>query len=507
MSVSSTSSSSKSKKQRKSPKAWTDEEKARLHAGLELFGRDWQKLAAHMGTRGAPAIRSHCQMYFMKLLKAREPLPAKVKESGSGYTLSGKPLNKYSSSVKRVFSSPSEVPMVEGVCSDQEAADNRRCQKTKDRVDSRSVSTSTPEDGTSKRRKRSKKESKSPRKRGRPRKRPASSDEDDYAPRLGDAVPAAGTEVHLRRSTRDRGMSAAQMSRMRRDQVANDEPFSLRTDIEFYGAHAPPPYSVSYCPNALLLADVHAHLCHDHEIMGLLAGSYDPSTRAAKITRVYPLKEEMSSEQEVTACALSTVEATTRVFEAGLMVLGWYHSHPTFDNYPSNRDLQQHSSHKEEADKMGMPYIGLIIGSWSSSTNVSEYRWFNAEKDECDFVGYEFYASTEAIIPPNDSHLIGEISALIDRYSSDDVLVERANFLQGWVPMGFDEEKSSSDGSSSKMTVTAIPRCDKILHSLHGHMHIPMEIAEAERALVASKTVGTIMALFSKHRDKWWRSK
>jgi hypothetical protein len=47
----------------------------------------------HIGTRDARSVSSHAQKYFIKLFVDGKPLPNKVVESGSGFTLSGKPLD------------------------------------------------------------------------------------------------------------------------------------------------------------------------------------------------------------------------------------------------------------------------------------------------------------------------------------------------------------------------------------------------------------------------------
>lgn len=52
-----------------------------------------QACAALLATRDADAIKSHAQRHFVKLCLCGKALPAKVAESGSGYTLSGKPLD------------------------------------------------------------------------------------------------------------------------------------------------------------------------------------------------------------------------------------------------------------------------------------------------------------------------------------------------------------------------------------------------------------------------------
>jgi protein MYSM1 len=59
------------------------------------------QIQAHIGTRDKNSIRSHAQKYFIKLYKNGKPLPAKVAESGAGYTLSGKPLDPESAAAKQ----------------------------------------------------------------------------------------------------------------------------------------------------------------------------------------------------------------------------------------------------------------------------------------------------------------------------------------------------------------------------------------------------------------------
>ena len=63
-------------------------------------GRDWKACAEHVGTRDSRAIASHAQKHLIKLCINGEPLPARVAESGAGYTLSGKPLDPDSAAAK-----------------------------------------------------------------------------------------------------------------------------------------------------------------------------------------------------------------------------------------------------------------------------------------------------------------------------------------------------------------------------------------------------------------------
>ncbi|GBG28454.1 Histone H2A deubiquitinase MYSM1 [Hondaea fermentalgiana] len=99
------SSASSSKKdgerKRAAPRRWTSTEETRFEEALELYGRDWKKCAAHLDSGRKPRdIASHAQKYFIKLYKDDKPLPDKVRESGEGYTLSGKPLDPNSAAAR-----------------------------------------------------------------------------------------------------------------------------------------------------------------------------------------------------------------------------------------------------------------------------------------------------------------------------------------------------------------------------------------------------------------------
>ena len=70
------------------------------------------------------------------------------------------------------------------------------------------------------------------------------------------------------------------------------------------------------------------------------------------------------------------------VSQAGLRVVGWYHSHPTFAAVPStidiyNQVLQQHA-HREEGEVPAEPYVAAIVSPYDSSatTSVSKLTWF-----------------------------------------------------------------------------------------------------------------------------------
>lgn len=47
------------------------------------------------------------------------------------------------------------------------------------------------------------------------------------------------------------------------------------------GAPGAQPFSVTVAPAALLAMDFHAHLC-DHEVIGMLGGTFDAATRSMR---------------------------------------------------------------------------------------------------------------------------------------------------------------------------------------------------------------------------------
>eukprot|EP00179_Madagascaria_erythrocladioides_P004527 CAMPEP_0198312034 /NCGR_PEP_ID=MMETSP1450-20131203/3570_1 /TAXON_ID=753684 ORGANISM="Madagascaria erythrocladiodes, Strain CCMP3234" /NCGR_SAMPLE_ID=MMETSP1450 /ASSEMBLY_ACC=CAM_ASM_001115 /LENGTH=496 /DNA_ID=CAMNT_0044014959 /DNA_START=58 /DNA_END=1548 /DNA_ORIENTATION=+ len=93
------------KPKRAPARKWTEDEERLFCEALELYGRDWKSCADHVGTRTASDFRSHAQKYFIRLFKQGRPVPAKVAESGSGHTLSGKPLDPNSAAARCYLSS------------------------------------------------------------------------------------------------------------------------------------------------------------------------------------------------------------------------------------------------------------------------------------------------------------------------------------------------------------------------------------------------------------------
>jgi hypothetical protein len=71
---------------------------------LDLYGRDWQRVTAHVGTRPATHIKSHAQKHFIMLAKRGVAVPPKVGESGWGHTIDGRRLDLNSSAARSYLS-------------------------------------------------------------------------------------------------------------------------------------------------------------------------------------------------------------------------------------------------------------------------------------------------------------------------------------------------------------------------------------------------------------------
>ncbi|SAL96616.1 hypothetical protein [Absidia glauca] len=143
------------------------------------------------------------------------------------------------------------------------------------------------------------------------------------------------------------------------------DPFRL-VPVQYYDEHYSAPFTVEITSNSLLVMDFHSHLAHT-EIIGLLGGTYETDPDNGKkrlvVKSVFPCKStstgiqcEMDPESEMKA---------RDVFAAkGFIVVGWYHSHPTFEPHPSIRDIENQTSYQTlfRHDKTGdEPFIGVIV--------------------------------------------------------------------------------------------------------------------------------------------------
>ncbi|KAI8051640.1 hypothetical protein BDF22DRAFT_691578 [Syncephalis plumigaleata] len=127
-----------------------------------------------------------------------------------------------------------------------------------------------------------------------------------------------------------------------------------------------PPFSVHIVPSAMTVMDLHAHLLRT-EVIGLLGGKFDATTNQIDILTAFPCRGASTDFQFA---------------ERGLAVVGWYHSHPTFEPTPSIRDIENQVNYQTlfRHDSGQEPFVGVIVNPYDRDrlANQSKMRFFMA---------------------------------------------------------------------------------------------------------------------------------
>lgn len=92
--------------------------------------------------------------------------------------------------------------------------------------------------------------------------------------------------------------------------------------------------------------DFHSHLAHT-EIIGLLGGNFITrgDQKVLQVKTVFPCQSTSTGIQ----CEMdpaSEMKAREVFADKGFDVVGWYHSHPTFEPHPSIRDIENQTSYQ-----------------------------------------------------------------------------------------------------------------------------------------------------------------
>ncbi|KAJ2438908.1 hypothetical protein GGF42_008136, partial [Coemansia sp. RSA 2424] len=405
--------------------AYTDDEERMFNEGLELFGRSWSEISGHVGTRDAKSIRSHAQKCFIKLFRDGVALPAKVRESGEGYTLSGRPLDPNSAAARPYLQHVMEldppapkapkapkaagaapVPLKEagaatlangGTDASDATAPINRDANASDAIapingdassattpinrDAEASSATTPINGNA---------------------------SDAIAPIGGNAKasdPAApsdgGAEANNDATTLVNGgadasespvrteyaMSRPQRSHARPTALRYDDPHQMVRCTAFQGqplsgAPGSQPFRLVVHSNAQLQMDFHAHLMLS-EVIGLLGGQWDAANRVLTVARAFPCAalEGEDAHTNVEMDPDSQLHARDQIAGAGLRVVGWYHSHPTFRPDPSIIDIDNQTAYQalfRDSDSSEEPFVGAIVGPYDPELPgpVSAFNWF-----------------------------------------------------------------------------------------------------------------------------------
>jgi proteasome lid subunit RPN8/RPN11 len=104
------------------------------------------------------------------------------------------------------------------------------------------------------------------------------------------------------------------------------------------GERGSQPFIVHVHSLAYLLVDLHAHTT-EAEVIGYLGGSWDADLNTLTVRAAYPGKSKIAGATECEMDPISEIEQRAAVEADGLQVVGWYHSHPTFEAIPSMCDV------------------------------------------------------------------------------------------------------------------------------------------------------------------------
>ncbi|KAG7259201.1 hypothetical protein CRUP_016081, partial [Coryphaenoides rupestris] len=167
-------------------------------------------------------------------------------------------------------------------------------------------------------------------------------------------------ELALRREEMKRRPKPCKMARHK----GSYDPFQLIMCRSF-GEDVKEPFRVVVCSEALLIMDMHAHVSRG-EVIGLLGGTFSHHDNVLKIRVAEPCNS-VSTGLQCEMDPLSQTQASEALALLGLAVVGWYHSHPTFQPNPSLRDIHTQDQFQSYFSRGGAPFIGVIVSPYNPS--------------------------------------------------------------------------------------------------------------------------------------------
>ncbi|KAK3795631.1 hypothetical protein RRG08_025682 [Elysia crispata] len=138
------------------------------------------------------------------------------------------------------------------------------------------------------------------------------------------------------------------------------DPFTLIKCENFDSLSKIQPFTVSISSNSLLLMDFHCHLTKS-EVVGYLGGRWDCQRQHLSIEQAFPAKCRLGDKDRST---IVEDEIRRSMCQKGMMVVGWYHSHPTCPPDPSLRDLDCQMAYQLRMRGSGaiyLPCVGFIL--------------------------------------------------------------------------------------------------------------------------------------------------
>ncbi|KAI8927492.1 hypothetical protein BC831DRAFT_452151 [Entophlyctis helioformis] len=217
--------------------------------------------------------------------------------------------------------------------------------------------------------------------------------------------------------------------------------------------------------NTLVVMDFHAHLAHT-EIIGLLGGTFNAATRELSILQVFPCNS-ISTGVQCEMDPVSEMQARECFNAQGLDVVGWYHSHPTFEPNPSIRDIENQANYQALFRRQDgvEPFVGVIVSPYDTRTPVliSRFQFITVSNEWNSMNEYRIpFACLKSIepsatLPPA---LFAQIADLVKMYRTHSHLVDLSRPL--------------------KTRFTTSTRIEKLIHSLESHIILGVNEIQAK---------------------------
>lgn len=94
----------------------------------------------------------------------------------------------------------------------------------------------------------------------------------------------------------------------------------------------------------------------------------------------YPCKEIVSSRNSVEMDPIAELEVRASIQKDNLVIVGWYHSHPTFEPDPSIIDIENQNNYQllfsDEKSRVD-PFVGLIVTPYDDNESGISLNWFH----------------------------------------------------------------------------------------------------------------------------------
>nr|CAG4649976.1 EOG090X020Z [Sida crystallina] len=143
-----------------------------------------------------------------------------------------------------------------------------------------------------------------------------------------------------------------------------EDPNVLVELISFTTSGRLQPFNVSLHTSALVVMDIHCSLTSS-EVAGYLGGVWDLNNNTLTVKRSYPCLSRLADGKRAQMCELAIAQEMDR---QGLVLVGWYHSHPLAPPTPTVLDIDAQLDYQlklKGAGELGYrPCIGVICSPY-----------------------------------------------------------------------------------------------------------------------------------------------